>query len=306
MRVVTLGSGCRGAGKSFLAVQLGMALARRGLKTCLVDLDFDCGDLHLLLGLPAQPAGVLDFLRGRALSLEEVMVQGGADRRLMLVPGVAETLRSTGLSAAEISALCRGVAALPGDAAIVDLPGGVEPQVLDLFLSGDHQLVVVNPEPQGLAEAGRLLRRAGLRRASRGPGPGRREAHRPRVYTSLEDLVRDMNSLREGEGEGKAGPVFRPSLVINRCRGANPGKGAEIARAMRSEIPGRLELPVLAEIPEDPAIEKAGGEFLPLPRLAPLSAAGRAVADLANYLAQEIAPAQPVPFPGGALDLVGP
>lgn len=305
MRVITLGSGQRGAGKSFLAVQLGLALARQGLNTCLVDLDFHCGDLHLLLGIPCRPGGVLEFLRGRALSLEDMMVSGGPDNRLFLIPGVGETLRPTGLAISEISSLCRGIAALPADVAIVDLSSGVEPQVLDLFLAGDLQVVVVTQEPEGLADAARLLRRACLRRATHAQGGSRREQAKPRVYTSLDDLVRDMNSLRDDDANGKGGPVFRPSLVVNRCRPPATGKGAEIARALRAETPGRLDLPVLAEIPEDPVIERSMQEFQPLPPLAPLSAAGRAVTDLANYLAQEIAPAQPVPFPGGSLDLVG-
>ncbi|NJN64100.1 MAG: CpsD/CapB family tyrosine-protein kinase, partial [Acidobacteria bacterium] len=63
MRVVAVGSGESGSGRSVIAANLGVALARRGARVVLVDLDLRSGDLHLRLGAPHAGPGVTSLLR---------------------------------------------------------------------------------------------------------------------------------------------------------------------------------------------------------------------------------------------------
>jgi Mrp family chromosome partitioning ATPase len=53
-----------GEGKTSLALQLALSLARAGFPTLLMDADFRCPNLHNLLGLPLGP-GLGDVLQGR-------------------------------------------------------------------------------------------------------------------------------------------------------------------------------------------------------------------------------------------------
>ena len=50
-RIFTVFGGKGGTGKSTVATNLGVALARSGARTCLMDLDLAFGDVGVLLGL---------------------------------------------------------------------------------------------------------------------------------------------------------------------------------------------------------------------------------------------------------------
>ncbi len=280
MRVITVGSGKGGTGKSFVAANLGLALAHRGVRTCVVDLDFGSADVHLLLGQLQARQGVLDVLRGHALSLGEVMAPAKA-RGLFIVPGAGETVRASGLSAREIERLSRNIRELPVEAAIVDLPGGVAHQVLDLFLAGDTQLLVTTPDPIAVTDTARFLRLARVRRASRS-GVGADVPRQPRVYTSLDELVRDMNAIRTAEIGGGNG--FQPLLVLNRCPASPDRHGPELVERLRREVGEDIELRLEAEIPEDAAVGRSVRMLAPVLDLAPGAPASRIIDDLASCL----------------------
>lgn len=281
-RLITLGSGKGGTGKSFLAANLGLALARAGTRTCLVDLDLGCSDLHLMLGLLAPRRGILEVLRGEVSTIQEASTPVPGSPLLTLVPGSDETLRISGLAAAEVLQLAKGLSRIDADVVIVDLPAGVMPQVLDLFLAGDRQVVVSTSDPVSLNDARRLLALARVRRSARAQHA--KPPRRPRVYTSLDDLVRDMNALREEAAEEKT--PFCPALVVNRCREGATVKAEQHARTLSQQL-GGIEVPLLAEIPEDAHVEASMRMLQPVVSLAPSSPAGTALQRLAQRLAQE-------------------
>ncbi|MCU0230987.1 MAG: hypothetical protein MUC67_06365, partial [Acidobacteria bacterium] len=253
------------------------------VRTTLVDLDLGCADLHLMLGVLAPQRGLLELLQGEVATMQDAAMPVASQPQLSLVPGTGETLRMSGLTGAEIVQLSQGLRQLEAEVVIVDLPGGVAPQVLDLFLAGDEQVVVATPDPVSLADARRLLSLARLRRSTRGQRS--RSPRRPRVYTSLDDLVRDMNALREESAVERG--TLRPGLVLNRCR---PGAGPNSEQHLRSlaQPLGGIELPLLAEIPDDPQVEASMRMLQPLMALAPGSAAADALARLAQRMAADL------------------
>lgn len=283
MRVITVGSGKGGTGKSFVAANVGLALAQRGIKTCVVDFDLGSADVHLILGHLQPVSGVLDVLRGHASSLADVMHAAPHCPNLFIVPGAGETVRAAGLSTREIEKLTGNVRELPVEVAIVDLPGGVQHQVLDMFLAGDTQLLVTTPDPVAVTDAARFLRLARVRRAARGAN-GAASDRRPRVYTSLDDLVRDMNAIRGGSSTAGPAAGFNPALILNRCRpDALLGKSDLLAQLRREA--GDTELPLRAEIPEDAAVDRSVRLLAPVIDLSPAAPASRTIFDLASWLA---------------------
>ncbi len=293
MKVVTVGSGKGGTGKSVLAANLGLAFAQRGLSTCVVDLDLGSADLHLLLGQLDSRRGVLDVLRGEARALADVMAPTSRHPRLHLVPGAGETLRAAALTARDVAQIAAGLRELPVDVVVADLPGGVAHQVLELFASGDAQVVVTTADPVAIADAGQLLRLARVRRAAHGGGD---TARRPRVYTSIEDLARDMNALRGDAPAGRAA-ALRPFVVFNRCRGAQERPREDLLARLRSCAGEGVDFSDCAEVPEDAAVEQSTRLLRPLLEIAPGSPAGRAITELAARLA----PPADAPPPRAAL-----
>ena len=62
---IVVASGKGGVGKTSLAVNLGLTLARQGRRTVLLDADFGMANAHILLG--ANPGRyVMDAIRGEA------------------------------------------------------------------------------------------------------------------------------------------------------------------------------------------------------------------------------------------------
>lgn len=299
-RVITLGSGKGGTGKSFVAANLGLALAQAGVRTTLVDLDLGCADLHLMLGVLSPQRGLLELLRGEVDAMQDAAMPVPAQPRLSLVPGTGETLRMSGLTGPEVQQLAHGLRQLEAEVVVVDLPAGVAPQVLDLFLAGDQQVVVATPDPVSLADAGRLLSLARVRRSTRGQRG--RAPRRPRVYTSLDDLVRDMNALREETAVERG--TLRPALVLNRCRTGSGVSAEQHLRALTQQL-GGIDLPLLAEIPDDPQVESSMRMLQPLVALAPAAAAAEALARLAQRIAADLGRPVASPAPSPVLETAG-
>ncbi|UCF66690.1 MAG: MinD/ParA family protein [Acidobacteriota bacterium] len=278
MRVVTLGSGRSGTGKTFVAANLGVALARRGLRTCLVDLDLSSADLHLLVGVFRPVRGLLDLLRGGAATLEEVMLPVGNSGLLHLIPGAGETVR--GLDSEEVNGLIEDIAALPVDIAIVDLTSGVAQHTLDLFATGNPAWVVASADPASVRDALRYLRLSRLRRTARGSVS--LAPRQPKVYTSLDDLVHDMNAIRLADG-GSA-RSFQPAVVLNRCGADLEPSADELMKLLEEEAGAAEQVPLVAQVPEDPSVERALASLIPVLEYSPGCAAARAIDELADKI----------------------
>jgi flagellar biosynthesis protein FlhG len=61
-RIVALGGGKGGIGKTLVSANLGIALAQRGKRVVLVDADLGGANLHTCLGLPQPAATLSDFV----------------------------------------------------------------------------------------------------------------------------------------------------------------------------------------------------------------------------------------------------
>lgn len=287
MRVITLGSGAGQTGKSFVAANLGAALASRGLRTCLVDLDMAGADLHLLSGCLASVPTVVDLLRNRVSSLRDAMTSLHPSGNLHLIPGPRESLRSSGLSQQETNRLGTEILRLPADVVIIDFETGVSQPLLDLFLIGDYQWVVTTERDDAIEASASFLRRARLRRTAKGSASGQIE-RRPRIYTSLDDLVKDMNALRGDQLPTKDGISICPGLILNRCGrdGAEPGK--QLSETLFQSIEELDDFPVLAEIPEDSCVASSCSSMKPLVSSHPEAPASLAISQLASSLSDEV------------------
>lgn len=159
-RVIVVAGGKGGVGKTTLAVNLAILLARRGTRTILVDADFCLSGVRILLD-PATSGDLLDLLADLPNSAEHfartpdgLAVIGGLPHGARL-----EVDRRRAWSAAFD---CLGGAF---DAIVVDAGSGVSEEVVGLALEADQLLVPTTPEPTSLADSYaflKLLQRAGF------------------------------------------------------------------------------------------------------------------------------------------------
>src|SRR3978361_1503773 len=71
-RIVAVGGGKGGVGKSLISTNLAVALARAGAKVVMLDADLGATNLHTMFGIMRPQRTVEDFLSGRSATLDEV------------------------------------------------------------------------------------------------------------------------------------------------------------------------------------------------------------------------------------------
>src|SRR5687768_14111356 len=76
-RIIAVGGGKGGIGKSMVSANLGVALAQAGLNVLLVDADLGGANLHTCLGVGQPTATLSDFLRKNKAQLDEVIIPTG-------------------------------------------------------------------------------------------------------------------------------------------------------------------------------------------------------------------------------------
>ncbi|MDR1955686.1 MAG: P-loop NTPase [Treponema sp.] len=146
MRIIPVASGKGGVGKSLVAANLGVALARFGKQVVLVDLDLGASNLHLVLGHQSPKAGIGTFLNDLHSDFSKVIVETDV-RGLRFIPGDTEIPGTANLKAVQRNALIKRLLALRADTdiLIIDLGAGTHQSILDFFLLSGQGIVVTSP-----------------------------------------------------------------------------------------------------------------------------------------------------------------
>jgi flagellar biosynthesis protein FlhG len=232
-RLVAVGGGKGGVGKTMVVANLAVALARRGGRVVAVDADLEGANLHTCLGSAAPSVGLADFVAGR----EEDLGKLATDTRianLRLIAGTHGNLAQVQPDHERRVRLVRMLRRLPADWVLIDLGAGSDETVLDYFLVGDDGLVVVAPEPTSVENAYTFLRAAFYRRMQLAM-----VGHRVRDLVTIAmdqrnergirtpfDLLREIEAIDPMEGARFAETVrdFRPRVIVNGVRTAEDVK----------------------------------------------------------------------------------
>ena len=152
--LVTGGKG--GVGKTTLAANLGVELARGGRRVLLVDLDLGLANLNVLLGLAGGPT-VEDALEGR-VALEECVRRGPAGVDVLVAGSGCERMAVLGGEAR--GRLVESLRRLSARYEVVlgDSPAGIGPDVLFFAAAADCVLVVTTPDLAALTDAYGLIK----------------------------------------------------------------------------------------------------------------------------------------------------
>jgi flagellar biosynthesis protein FlhG len=150
--VLTVASGKGGVGKTWLAVSLSQALARRGGRVLLFDGDLGLANVDIQLGLNAQ-YDLGSVIAGR-VTLEKSVTRC-ADGGFDVIAGKSGSGMLADLDAARLRPLQSDLWALSKsyDHVIIDLGAGVEAGVRALTPRGGTTLVVATDEPTSLTDA---------------------------------------------------------------------------------------------------------------------------------------------------------
>jgi flagellar biosynthesis protein FlhG len=233
-RIWTLAGGKGGAGRSLVAANLGIALARAGRKVTLVDLDPHGAALHGCLGFGRPVKGLQSLEPDSALGLDATAVDTPV-HHLRLVAGLQGPI-SPERFAALLGRVAQGLEGLEGDVLLLDCGSGRGPGTLDAFALGTLGILVATPEPPAL-EGACLFADAHLRACLE--------------RTLAGDVRRALNELLEADGVDPERLSFRTLMV--RLGALDAAARDAVATTVR-RVP--LEL-VLTQV-RDEADEEAG------------------------------------------------
>ncbi|MBK7863250.1 MAG: P-loop NTPase [Archangiaceae bacterium] len=290
-RIVAVGGGKGGIGKSLVSANLGIALAQRGSSVVLVDADLGGANLHSCLGVPQPQVSLSDFIDRRAETLEEVAVPTGIER-LKLISGARDVLDAANPRHAEKQKLLRHIRSLDVDYVIVDLGAGTGFNTLDFFLLADTGIVVLLPEPTSIENAYRFIKAAFFRRLQlmeRTLGCGELIADAlagapGAAKTPFELLTQAREKLPEAYARLEvAVNGFRPQLVLNQARTrADHELGSQVSGAWKKFF--GLDLGYLGAVAHDDAAWKAVRAIKPLLIAEPGSTAAAGLLHVAENL----------------------
>ncbi len=265
-RVVAIGGGKGGVGKSLVAANVGIFLSTLGKRVLLVDASFGAANLHVFAGV-ARPARTLAELAS-GIPLAELAVSTHVPG-VKLVAGVSDPPAIAQPSQELVRALAASIREVPADWVVVDLGPGVSNPTLELFLDADVSLAVAVPDPTSIELLHRFLKaafltalaRRGLGHLAHGHGGRPYEGGAPSALEiwlrAVEDGIQELDLLR------LTILGFAPHLVINSARSKSD---MELGRAVASVARRRLGVPLryLGHLEYDEAVWAATRRRRPL------------------------------------------
>lgn len=153
---IAVSSGKGGVGKTTLAVNLGIALARLGKRVCVIDGDLGTANVDVLLNL-ATPYNLAHVIHGEKHMLE-VVVEG--PEGMIVLPGGSGLQELTVLSESKFNALLRQFQQLEAyaDVILIDTGTGLSPNVTKFIMASDEAILITTPEPHAITDCYALIK----------------------------------------------------------------------------------------------------------------------------------------------------
>jgi flagellar biosynthesis protein FlhG len=265
-RIIAIGGGKGGVGKSLLAANLGIYLAQLGKRVVLIDADLGGANLHTFVGVERPKITLGDFFEKRVARIEDCIVDTGV-KGLGLVSGEGDPLWAANPRPATKNRLINQVREIDTDYLICDLPPGSGFIALDFFLVAHIGILVVVPEPTSVENTFRFIKSAFLRRLrdiqkiDKLPVDRTFEGGMPSpldLYYAVKDgdpalAARVLEEIQR----------YRPRIVVNQTRTrADLDLGAQLKSAGRRRL--GLNIDYLGHLESDDAVWGAVRKRRPL------------------------------------------
>jgi flagellar biosynthesis protein FlhG len=226
-QIWAIGGGKGGVGKSMIAANLAISLARNGARVCAIDLDLGCANLHTCLGVEIPSVTLSDFFSKREPDIQKVLVQTPI-RNLSLISGAQDAIGVANLKHTQKSKLLQKLQELDVDYLIFDLGAGTAYNTLDFFLSSDVGVLALLPDPTSIENTYRFVKSAYYRKLKMADSlfeirpmlDMAMDQKNPLGIRSPSDMLREATKYSPEMGVKLREEIarFRPKLIINQAR----------------------------------------------------------------------------------------
>ncbi|MFO7559577.1 MAG: AAA family ATPase [Desulfobacterales bacterium] len=203
--IYPIGGGKGGIGKSFIAANLGVLLAKQENRVVLVDLDLGASNLHTFTGMSSVKTGIEKFLNKTVIDLTQVAVPTEIEN-LSIISSVNCSMEIANLFAAQKIKIIKAIQNLPFDYVLLDLGAGTNFNTLDFFLSSNEGILLLTPEPTSIENAFKFIKAVYLRKV--------RQILNQREFRSVTDCINSNDNSIE-----------RTSRIIDAVAASDPEKG---------------------------------------------------------------------------------
>lgn len=155
-KVIAVTAGKGGVGKTNVAVNLALALAKKKKKVLLFDGDLGLANIDVLLGLTAKYN--LSHVVDNQCTLSDIVLEGPLG--IKIVPAASGIEKMAMLNANAYAGIIEGFNSLTFnvDYLIIDTAAGISEEVLSLTRSSQDTIVVVCDEPTSITDAYALIK----------------------------------------------------------------------------------------------------------------------------------------------------
>jgi len=225
-KILAIGSGKGGVGKTVIAASLGLGLAMLNKRVVVVDADLGGPNLNKVMGVEKPDKTYYHFYNRDYKKLNDLFIAHPQFENLRILIGTGDLLEISNLRYHQRMRFIRHLMDIDADFVILDLGAGSSYNVLDFFLTADIGLVLVNPDILSILDSYNFVKKAFYRKIMQTfkvhkgvleliKDSAHAEQHKsPSV---IEDLVNKVTQLDAPTGEKmrKFLRKFRPTLLIN-------------------------------------------------------------------------------------------
>ena len=147
-RVIAIVSGKGGVGKTTITAELGIALAKRNQKICVVDTDIAMANLSLLLNMQGSPITLHDVLLGES-SIQDAIYDG--PHGMKLIPSGLSLENYRRVDSERLSGVIESISS-QFDFVLLDGPAGIEKGVIASIAASDEVILVTMPTSPSIAD----------------------------------------------------------------------------------------------------------------------------------------------------------
>ncbi|MCL1919218.1 MAG: MinD/ParA family protein [Peptococcaceae bacterium] len=149
-RVIAIGSGKGGVGKTTLAINLAVSLQKMGHKVVVMDADIGMANIEVLLNMKCR-YNLTHVLKGDC-QIPDILAEGPLG--IKVIPGSSGIVAFTNLSPLQFNRILSGFIQLERvcDYLIVDTGAGISELVLKFLEAADDIILVTTPEPHAMLD----------------------------------------------------------------------------------------------------------------------------------------------------------
>lgn len=273
INILPIASGKGGVGKSNTATNIAIILAKKGKRVILADFDFGGANLHTLLGLKNNHAGLGNFIYKQTCYFND-LIQDTQIENLRFIAGDCLYPGTANVDNLTKQKIIRKINALDADYVILDLGAGTTYNTLDYYLLTHNSILVTTPELTSVLNAYSFMKSAAFRffmRQFKARSAERKfvDEYLRESETGTEASFLDLvTKTLEKFGESATKSIeelrkYRPQVILN--QGVNVDD-LEMAKRLRALVHKKLGISVdfVGFVPKDDRISYAVASRTPM------------------------------------------